>query len=140
MNFKVILEPSPEGGFTVYVPSLPGCISEGETKEFPALVEFTEYLKLAAAINNHKLFVEIDTACDKIREELFADDTQRELAQHSKHVKILGKFFDIKMTNEDMEYLHANKDKFDTTEIVDFIDMQAMLNDVEAVPVSSEEI
>lgn len=31
MKLKVILSPSDEGGFTVYVPSLPGCISEGET-------------------------------------------------------------------------------------------------------------
>jgi predicted RNase H-like HicB family nuclease len=33
MKLKVILEPSDEGGFTVYVPSLPGCISEGGTLE-----------------------------------------------------------------------------------------------------------
>ena len=33
MRLKVILEPSDEGGYTVIVPSLPGCISEGETKE-----------------------------------------------------------------------------------------------------------
>ena len=33
MKLKVILEPSDEGGFTVYVPSLPGCISEGNTQE-----------------------------------------------------------------------------------------------------------
>ncbi|MCJ7623623.1 MAG: type II toxin-antitoxin system HicB family antitoxin [Anaerolineaceae bacterium] len=33
MKFKVVLEPSDEGGYTVYVPSLPGCISEGETEE-----------------------------------------------------------------------------------------------------------
>jgi len=33
MKFKVILEPSDEGGFTVYVPSLPGCISEGDSIE-----------------------------------------------------------------------------------------------------------
>ena len=33
MKLKVILEPSDEGGYTVYVPSLPGCISEGDTKE-----------------------------------------------------------------------------------------------------------
>jgi predicted RNase H-like HicB family nuclease len=33
MKFKVILEPSDEGGYTVYVPSLPGCISEGATME-----------------------------------------------------------------------------------------------------------
>ena len=31
MVFKVVLEPSDEGGYTVYVPALPGCISEGET-------------------------------------------------------------------------------------------------------------
>ncbi|MBI4266847.1 MAG: type II toxin-antitoxin system HicB family antitoxin [Chloroflexi bacterium] len=33
MKLKVVLEPSEDGGYTVYVPSLPGCISEGETKE-----------------------------------------------------------------------------------------------------------
>lgn len=33
MRVKVVLEPSEEGGFTVYVPSLPGCISEGQTRE-----------------------------------------------------------------------------------------------------------
>jgi predicted RNase H-like HicB family nuclease len=31
MRLKIVLEPSDEGGYTVYVPSLPGCISEGET-------------------------------------------------------------------------------------------------------------
>ena len=31
MKFKIKLEPSEEGGYTVWVPSLPGCISEGET-------------------------------------------------------------------------------------------------------------
>jgi len=33
MKLKVILEPSDEGGYTVIVPSLPGCISEGDSKE-----------------------------------------------------------------------------------------------------------
>ena len=33
MQFKVTLEPSDEGGYTAYVPSLPGCISEGDTLE-----------------------------------------------------------------------------------------------------------
>jgi predicted RNase H-like HicB family nuclease len=33
MKVKIYLEPSNEGGYTVIVPSLPGCISEGETKE-----------------------------------------------------------------------------------------------------------
>ncbi|MBK9099552.1 MAG: type II toxin-antitoxin system HicB family antitoxin [bacterium] len=33
MKVKVALEKSDEGGYTVYVPSLPGCISEGESIE-----------------------------------------------------------------------------------------------------------
>ena len=33
MVFKVVLEPSEEGGYTALVPSLPGCISEGENIE-----------------------------------------------------------------------------------------------------------
>ena len=33
MDIKVVLEACEEGGYTVYVPSLPGCISEGETRD-----------------------------------------------------------------------------------------------------------
>jgi predicted RNase H-like HicB family nuclease len=33
MKFKIVLEPSEEGGYTVFVPSLPGCISEGDSAD-----------------------------------------------------------------------------------------------------------
>ena len=33
MKIKVVLEPSEEGGYTAYVPALPGCISEGDTRD-----------------------------------------------------------------------------------------------------------
>jgi len=33
MKFKVMLTPCEEGGFTATVPALPGCISEGDTRE-----------------------------------------------------------------------------------------------------------
>jgi len=45
MRLKVVLEPSDEGGYTVYVPSLPGCISEGETVE-EALKNIREAIEL----------------------------------------------------------------------------------------------
>ena len=45
MNLKVILEPSEEGGFTAIVPSLPGCISEGATRE-EALTNIREAIGL----------------------------------------------------------------------------------------------
>lgn len=31
LNFKILLRKEPEGGYTVTVPSLPGCITFGET-------------------------------------------------------------------------------------------------------------
>jgi predicted RNase H-like HicB family nuclease len=32
-QYDVVFEPQDEGGFTAYVPDLPGCVSEGETLE-----------------------------------------------------------------------------------------------------------
>ncbi|MEX2170279.1 MAG: type II toxin-antitoxin system HicB family antitoxin [Pirellulales bacterium] len=45
MRLKAIYEPSDEGGYTVYVPSLPGCISEGDT-----LDEARENIREAVAL------------------------------------------------------------------------------------------
>jgi len=45
MKLKIILEPSEEGGYTVFVPALPGCISEGDTKE-DALKNIREAIEL----------------------------------------------------------------------------------------------
>lgn len=45
MKFQVILQPSEEGGITALVPSLPGCISEGSTRE-EALSNIREAIEL----------------------------------------------------------------------------------------------
>ena len=45
MNLRVNLEPSDEGGFTATVPSLPGCVSEGDTRD-EALANIREAIEL----------------------------------------------------------------------------------------------
>ena len=45
MLFKVVLQPSDEGGCTVHVPSLPGCASEGDTLE-ESLANIREAIEL----------------------------------------------------------------------------------------------
>ena len=45
MKYKVVLEPQEEGGYTVYVPSLPGCVSQGETTE-EAMVNIKEAIEV----------------------------------------------------------------------------------------------
>ncbi|MGB5926236.1 MAG: type II toxin-antitoxin system HicB family antitoxin [Dehalococcoidia bacterium] len=44
-KFRVILEPNELGGYTVTVPSLPGCISEGDTRD-EALANIREAIEL----------------------------------------------------------------------------------------------
>ncbi len=45
MKLRIILEPSDEGGFTAIVPTLPGCISEGNTRD-EALANIREAIDL----------------------------------------------------------------------------------------------
>ena len=45
MQLRVLLEPGEDGGYTVSVPSLPGCISEGDTRE-DALASIREAVQL----------------------------------------------------------------------------------------------
>ena len=45
MKLRVVLEPSDEGGYTALVPALPGCISEGDTRE-DALANIQEAIRL----------------------------------------------------------------------------------------------
>ena len=45
MKLTVVLEPSDEGGYTVFVPTLPGCISEGNSRE-DALANIREAIEL----------------------------------------------------------------------------------------------
>lgn len=56
MKIRVVLEASAEGGFTVYVPSLPGCISEGETEE-EALANIREAIELYLEPVEDELFI-----------------------------------------------------------------------------------
>ncbi|MHA1785441.1 MAG: type II toxin-antitoxin system HicB family antitoxin [Candidatus Helarchaeota archaeon] len=45
LKFKVILEENEDGGYTISVPSLPGCVSEGNTKN-EALKNIKEAIQL----------------------------------------------------------------------------------------------
>jgi len=56
LKIKVILEPSEEGGYTIYAPSLPGCISEGDS-EAEALTNIKEAIELYLEPVDDELFV-----------------------------------------------------------------------------------
>ncbi|MCH7574828.1 MAG: type II toxin-antitoxin system HicB family antitoxin [Candidatus Marinimicrobia bacterium] len=45
MEIKIVLDEQDEGGFTVYVPSLPGCVSQGDSVD-QALRNIKEAIEL----------------------------------------------------------------------------------------------
>lgn len=45
MKLRIVLEPSDEGGYTAYVPTLPGCVSEGNSRD-EALSNMREAIEL----------------------------------------------------------------------------------------------
>jgi antitoxin HicB len=48
LTFSVVLEPQPEGGFTVFVPALPEIVTEGDTEE-EALAMAEDAIRLVVA-------------------------------------------------------------------------------------------
>lgn len=62
MKLTIVLEPQEEGGFTVYVPSLPGCISQGDTKE-EAVKNIKEAIELYLEADTNEL---IDFGGEKV--------------------------------------------------------------------------
>ena len=60
VKLTVVLEPSDEGGYSVFVPTLPGCISEGDTRE-EALGNIREAIELYLELTEHDYTIEKDS-------------------------------------------------------------------------------
>ena len=57
--FTVVFREEPEGGFTVYAPELPGCVSYGKTlKKAQAMIReaIEGYLEVSKSIGKNKIF------------------------------------------------------------------------------------
>ncbi len=66
MRLKVVLEECVEGGYTVYIPALPGCISEGDSVE-EAMINireaaelYLEPLETETEVSRKRIFEEIE--------------------------------------------------------------------------------
>jgi len=69
MKLHVVLEKQDEGGYTAYIPELPGCVSQGETKA-EALKNIKEaqelYLEELSTKNLHKLASRVTVFCKAV--------------------------------------------------------------------------
>jgi len=54
LQFNVVFRPEPEGGFTVFVPSLPGCITYGRNLKEARKMAIDAILGYIASLKKHK--------------------------------------------------------------------------------------
>ncbi len=88
---------------------------------YPNLKNYIEYVNYSERINKVLLFTELDGVADAIRESYLTTPEQKRLARFSKNVALLKKFFDMSMSNEEMEYYNNHKEEFKSTAFSDFL-------------------
>jgi predicted RNase H-like HicB family nuclease len=60
LQYNVIFRPEPEGGFTAFVPSLPGCISFGKTLSEAQKMIIDAIQGYVASLRKHKEIIPSD--------------------------------------------------------------------------------
>jgi len=65
MRLKVVLEPSDEGGYTVFVPALRGCISEGDSRE-EALLNIREAIELYLDLKDEEISISAEAEVQEL--------------------------------------------------------------------------
>ncbi|MFH0839165.1 MAG: hypothetical protein V1893_03160 [Candidatus Omnitrophota bacterium] len=97
---------------------------------YPNLKNYIDYVYYSEKINKILLFSELDGVADAIRDKMLTTSEQKRVAQLSKHVQLLKKFFDTSMTNEEMDYFTANKGDFVSKVFSDVIKETAQKNNI----------
>ncbi|MFH0839111.1 MAG: hypothetical protein V1893_02890 [Candidatus Omnitrophota bacterium] len=89
--------------------------------EYPSIGTYMEYITTSDTLDNVKLFKELDQVEEAIVDSYITTDEQRQLARFSKMLGIMKKFFDINLSNEDLDFYQKNKDEFKAQGFIDFI-------------------
>jgi len=61
LNYRIILRPEPEGGFTVSVPALPGCITWGATLDEASRMAEDAIQAYLASVEKHGEVIQDDS-------------------------------------------------------------------------------
>ncbi len=96
-----------------------------DTRQFPELSSYIGYISTYESIDRSMIMDEMDTLEAQIKEDIFKNNTQRELDKLSRNFTILSNFFDLRLNKKDYEYYTDNKNSFDVGSFVSFIEKEA---------------
>jgi hypothetical protein len=90
-------------------------------RDYPQLNSYISYIKVSKDINAADLIKEIAVLENNIREALFVNNDERELARISKAVEVLSGFLKLDLTPEEYEDFNKEKSQYTTVSWVDFL-------------------
>jgi len=73
---------------------------------------FTDYLGIIAKMESYKIYTELQTLLEDLRYKSCDNEGQKNLLTISKNTAFLKDFFNLKISNEEIENFLANKDKY----------------------------
>ncbi|MBU1933221.1 MAG: class II fructose-bisphosphate aldolase [Candidatus Omnitrophica bacterium] len=82
----------------------------GGMSKYPALNEFVDYLTKVNSLDATKLFVEMEALSYDVKQRLAKTDEEKTLTQALRNIKFLEGFFNLKVSNEELDYYIENKD------------------------------
>lgn len=105
-----------------------GAELSGWREEFNEVALTIEYSKLYEAIDQTKLFDEIDRISGEIFERLFKNETQRRIHVLSTNVYILGKLLLLEVSRSELVYYRKHREDFKTEQFLSVIRAVARQN------------
>ncbi|MGB3083053.1 MAG: hypothetical protein WBB86_08740, partial [Candidatus Omnitrophota bacterium] len=105
-----------------------------DTGTFPMMTSYLDYVSTFEEVDRFKIMGELDELEAAIKEDVFQNDTQRDLNKLSRNSVITKNIFDIRLNKTDYRYYLKNKDSFAVRNYLTFIEKEAPKYRVTARP------
>ncbi|MFH1305747.1 MAG: hypothetical protein ABIH74_05050, partial [Candidatus Omnitrophota bacterium] len=117
--------------FYAYLAEKATCVNL-DMKDFPELRKFIAYISVYSAADKAKLMDEMDALESAIKEVMFENETQKDLALLSKNLILTENLFNVALTRGDYEYYKKHKGSFNIAKYVTFIEKKVPLYQIPA--------
>lgn len=95
--------------FYSYLKDLANKHLKDQASKYPNLMDFVDYLTKVNSLESVKLFVEMEDLSYEIKQKLAKNDEEKTLTQALRNIKFLEGFFNLKISNEELDYYLNNK-------------------------------
>ncbi|MBU1913507.1 MAG: hypothetical protein KKB22_08245 [Candidatus Omnitrophica bacterium] len=95
--------------FYSYLKDLADKYLKDQVSKYPNLMDFVDYLTKVNSLESVKLFVEMENLSYEIKQKLAKNDEEKNLTQALRNIKFLESFFNLKISNEELDYYLNNR-------------------------------